>query len=105
MRGSFFMPHSATGARELSKESAMIGRFWTLSGRVLFVVLAGLLRLAWGQAPVDACTLLTQAQVSKVIGTQVGVGGGFASRACSWYAPSTTGIPQGVTLIVYPRKK
>ncbi len=79
----------------------MIGRFGPLS--VLFATLvAGSLRPAWAAAPTDACTMLTPAQVSAILGVQVGAGSGLVQHVCSWYA---SGTQKGATLIIYSPKR
>jgi hypothetical protein len=58
---------------------------------------------AWGEAPADACTLLTPAEVNAALGVQVDPGHGLVPHICSW---TTLGpLPKGVTLILYPTKK
>jgi hypothetical protein len=48
-------------------------------------------RPAYGAPPADPCTLLTQPQVSAVLGASVGVGKRVAPTLCEWSAP---GQPQ-----------
>jgi hypothetical protein len=76
----------------------------TLSAIVFVAMLAvGNPQQARGQLPkIDACTLLTQAEVSLALGAQVGPGGSIVAHICSWYVPGT---PKGVTLILYSPKR
>lgn len=49
-----------------------------------FVVLLCCSRIAFGEAA--PCTLLTQSQVSSVMGVSVGAGSPIANTGCSWHA-------------------
>jgi hypothetical protein len=81
----------------------MLRRFWMLSGAVFVAMLtAGSPQPARGETPTDACTLLTQAQVSTALGAQVGTGSGLVAHVCSWYVPGTR---KGVSLILYSPKR
>lgn len=45
-------------------------------------------RAAYGAPPSDPCSLLTPAQVSAVLGMQVGAGKSLVSTVCDWRAPN-----------------
>ncbi len=46
---------------------------------------------AYGAPPSDPCSLLTPAQVSAVLGVQVGPGKRIASKLCQWTGPQPMG--------------
>jgi hypothetical protein len=80
----------------------------TLSAIAALAMLAMVpLGAARGDTPTDACSLLTPAQVSAALGSQVLPGNGIVSHICSWYEPGvpTAAPAKGVTLILYPLKK
>ena len=44
-------------------------------------------RVAYAQAPSDACALLTPAQVSTILGVTVGAGHSIGTTGCAWSTP------------------
>jgi hypothetical protein len=44
-------------------------------------------RVAYAQAPGDACALLTPAQVSTILGVTVGAGHSIGTTGCAWSTP------------------
>jgi len=59
---------------------------------VLFVLVAGTSRPAYCAPPSDPCSLLTQGQVSSVLGVQVGEGQRVATKLCEWSVPGAPGL-------------
>src|ERR1700681_4499741 len=57
---------------------------------VLCVLVACSSRAAYGAPPSDPCSLLTQSQVSAVLGVQVGEGRRVAPTLCEWAIPGAT---------------
>ena len=81
----------------------MFRRFWMLQGVALVVALAvGVSRPVRADNPTEACTLLTQSQVSAALGAQVEAGGGLVPHICGWHV---AGTPKGVSLILYSFKR
>jgi hypothetical protein len=56
----------------------------------LFVLIAGTSRPAYAAPPSDPCSLLTQSQVSAVLGVQVGDGQRVAPTLCEWAMPGAS---------------
>jgi hypothetical protein len=56
----------------------------------LFVLIAGTSRPAYAAPPSDPCSLLTQSQVSAVLGVQVGEGRRVAPTLCEWAMPGAS---------------
>jgi hypothetical protein len=55
-------------------------------------------RTAYAQAPSHPCTLLTQLQVSAVLGVSVRAGQPIGTTACQWSAPDQPNSKVTVTL-------
>jgi len=55
---------------------------------VLCIVIVSSSRMAYGAPPSDPCSLLTQAQVSAVLGTSVEPAQRIAPRLCQWSVPN-----------------
>jgi hypothetical protein len=60
-------------------------------------------RSAYAEGPPNRCTMLTQAQISAVIGASVGAGVPIDTTGCSWSADPTAHTPHMVvTVAVWP---
>lgn len=64
-----------------------IGLIVSLAG----VLFAGAVRPAHAAPPADPCSLLTQAQVSAVLGVDAGAGKHMATTICQWAGPGPAG--------------
>jgi hypothetical protein len=58
----------------------------------LFVLVACNSQPAFGAPPSDPCSFLTQAQVSAVLGVQVGEARRVVPKLCEWSAPGPIGL-------------
>ena len=62
------------------------------------ILVACTVRTATAQAPTDACKLLTQAQVSHVLGVNVGAGAAIGKTGCGWEASGGENIRLAITV-------
>lgn len=68
---------------------------------ILVVFLASASLAAYATPPTDACSLLTPAQVSSVLGTPVSAGGALGQKTmCAWPAPGGTHPPKRVMVYI-----
>jgi len=67
----------------------MSSRHSVALGRIGFLCILGICNsFAYGGAPSDPCALLTQVQVSAVLGTNVEAAQRIAPTLCQWSAPN-----------------
>jgi hypothetical protein len=67
---------------------------------VLAVFAACMSHPTYAAPPTDACSLLTQAQVSAVLGVNVGPGQNLTPKMCHWSEPGQTGPKRKGAMLV-----